>query len=832
MPPSACPDLRRLTRAAVAILTLLLVASFSTSCQDDEAKISELLEQGQIYEEQQQYAEAIIEYRTLLQLDPNHSEAHYRLANGYLRTQQLQEAIWEFGEAVRLDPTNANARLSLAALFLVFKEFVEVEEQARAIIELTPDDAKPYPLLGQALEGLDRADEAESPYLKAVELEPETGEYLLVLASYYGRQGNRTAAEPPFVKYAEMSPSFESYTALGRFLAEDISRDDEAQSALERVLEVSESDKLGTAHQNLANLHLARGRIDQAEETLRTAIDSLEDEPGQQVELIYQLARLLGRQGDQDGATALLELAAKVKPGEVKPHMILARTRSSRGDMDGALAAIDKALAIDGTSSKPLLAKAEILIQQGMAQKDEARIAEGAAIVERALADEPTNPDALFVAAKLALGREDGEAATRSARGAIDARPNWAQAHFILGQALAATGNTSGARAEVARAVELDPSLLEARRALAALHASLGEHEYAVEQGRIFLRAEPDNVEGRLLVAQSLAKLGRTHEALSEIPEGEDSAEMSFAKGRLLFAEGEFDEAHAALLRANEQSPRHPEILRLLLNVEARLGRLDDAGARLDAAAAADPENAEFAQLRGSYALRKGDNKTAEQMFERAIALDPKNLTAYEQLARLYQDAGRLQETMATYETAIAKRPDSARFHHFLAALYEADGRKSEAMAGYEKAIELDDNMAQSKNNLAYLLAESDGGDLDRALDLAQEAKAMLPDSPNTADTLGWVLYRRGIPSAAVGYLREAIAGMEAGSSEIAMVRHHLALAYEANNQKDMAIEALELSLSELEAYQGKIRAEGGTTEDPEWTRGAREMLQNLKKAG
>ena len=130
-----------------------------------------------------------------------------------------------------------------------------------------------------------------------------------------------------------------------------------------------------------------------------------------------------------------------------------------------------------------------------------------------------------------------------------------------------------------------------------------------------------------------------------------------------------------------------------------------------------------------------------------------------------------------------------------------------------------------------YLLAESDA-DLDRALDLAQEAKAMMPDSPNAADTLGWVLYRRGIPSAAVGYLREAVAGLEAGSAEIGMVRHHLAQAYEANNQQGMAIETLELSLIELEEHQGKIRAEGGTPVDPKWSGAAREMLEQLKSAG
>jgi tetratricopeptide (TPR) repeat protein len=821
----------RRSHSAAARLSLLLVPCFAMSCQDDAAKVSELLEQGSAYSDQQLYPEAIIEYRSLLQLDPNVAEAHYKLASAYLQTQQLQEAIWEFGEAVRLDPTNTDARLSLGALFLVFKKFVEVEEQARAVIELEPDNPMPYTLLGQALEQLEQADAAEAPYLKAVALDPETGPYLLILASYYSRQGNRTAAEPRFVQYAESFPSYESYTALGRFLAEDLSRDEEAQQALERALEVSEPDQKAAAYRNLANLHVARNRTDQAKQALQTAIDSLQGDPEQQVELIYQLARLLGRLGDPDGVTRLLEAAAEATPSDVKPHMLLARIRSSNRDIEGALAAIDRALATGGASSRPLLAKAEILIQDGFARQDEARIAEGTAIVEQALANEPSDSNALFVQAKLSLAQQDGQAAVTAASAALDSRPNWAQAHFVLGQALAMAGNASGARAEVARAVELDPSLVDARRTLAGLHASLGEHEYAVEQGRIVLLSRPEDTEARLLVAQSLAQLGRTAEALATVPKDDDSAEMNFAQGRLLLAEGKLDEALAALLQANQKSPHHPEILRLLLGIEARVGKLDQSGARIEAAVATNPENSEFARLRGTYALLQEDKQTAKQMFERAIALDPTNLAAYEQLAQLHQDGGRWADTVATYQRAIEQRPEAARLHHFLATLYEMQDRNSEAMAAYERAIALDDDMPQSKNNLAYLLAES-GGDLDRALNLAQEAKALMPESPNAADTLGWVLYRRGIPSAAVGYLREALAGLDADSPQIGMVRQHLALAYEANDQKQMAIDALELSLTELDKQQQKIRAEGGTPEDPAWSRTAREMLQRLKPAG
>jgi Tfp pilus assembly protein PilF len=235
--------------------------------------------------------------------------------------------------------------------------------------------------------------------------------------------------------------------------------------------------------------------------------------------------------------------------------------------------------------------------------------------------------------------------------------------------------------------------------------------------------------------------------------------------------------------------------------------------------------------LRGTYALRIGDSKTAEAMFKRTLELDPANVAAFRQLAQIYQNAGGIDDAIATYKQALQKSPDSAQIHYLLAVLQQAKDQTQLAIEGYEKAIALDPDLAGAKNNLAYLLADT-GKNLDRALDLAQEAKAQRPEDPGMADTLGWVLYRRGITGAAVGYLREAVAELEPGSQEIALARHHLALAYEANDQKQLAIDALEISLAELEEKQGKVRAQGGTPEDPEWSSPAREMLARLKSAG
>ena len=129
------------------------------------------------------------------------------------------------------------------------------------------------------------------------------------------------------------------------------------------------------------------------------------------------------------------------------------------------------------------------------------------------------------------------------------------------------------------------------------------------------------------------------------------------------------------------------------------------------------------------------------------------------------------------------------------------------------------------------MLAES-GSDLDRALTLAQEAKARMPESANASDTLGWVLYKRGVASAAVGYLKEALANMEVDSPDVGVVRHHLAQAYEANDQQQEAIAALEMALADVEQENGDVRKSGGVPQAPPWSGEARQMLDRLKSSG
>jgi tetratricopeptide (TPR) repeat protein len=795
------------------LTALLAVGAFA--CKSDEEKLAAHMARGDRYREAEQYSEAIIEYKNVLQIDPNSGEGHWRLSQAYFAAGKPREGFWELRETVRLDDKNLDAKLQFAQLSIIAGEIEEALKQAEEVIAADPDQELAYALKGQAHQHLKQVDEAEAAYRKAVEVAPDSRVALTVLASFLRDRGDRDEAAPLFEKAAKAEPSFVSYSTLGSFYASDLDRtqDAEAEAAFKRALELAEPDELPRGYSFLGSFYYGRDRVDEAIATLEDGIEHVEDP----LDLIYLLARIYELQGDDEKADELAERATERVPNKARPYLVLSTHRGRQGDYQGALEAAQKAVDVEPDNREARLRKAEVLVEIGYRQKDDARVAEGRQVVDSVLQEEPTNPAALFVKAKIDLAEKRNEDAVTALRAAIDARPDWAEAHFLLGTALALTGERTAARTELARALEIDASLDEARRVLVEVHAALGEHDYAVEEGRRYLRNHPEALQTRLRVAQSLVLLGQLDDALGEIQKidlAEPNVDVEYALGRIYTAKGDLDASRTHLLAALEIEPTHPEILRALLRLDRRRGDYAESSARLKKALAEKPDDARLQQLAGVLALAEGRGKDAEAAFKRSVELAPDDISGYRQLAQFYAATGRTGETIRTYERALEVRPNQPQIHHFLGVLYEYGGQRDKAIEHYEAAIRYAPNLAESKNNLAYIYAES-GDNLDRALDLAQEAKALLPDDPNTADTLGWVLYKRGVPSAAIGYLKEAEAGMKPGDPNSGVIRHHLAMAYEATGDEESARTTLDRAIEEQDSLMESQRARGDDVGPP-----------------
>ncbi len=819
--------LRTRSRFVLSLPVLALLAL--VACQDDAAKLQEHLARGKEYKEDERFREAIIEFKSALQLDPNAADVHYELAHAYLGAGKAREGFWELRETVRLDPSHHDAVLEFSQLAILAGEKEEALSRTAAVIGADASNVRAHLVHAQALDSLERRDEALDSYRKAVEVSPDDRSALRALAKALLQRDLLDESEGYSRSLTEKHPDFISYTSLARVLRKQgPGRNEEQEGALRKALELAEEEERLPAYTQLASLLTRLERKEEAYILLEKGVEQEED-GALRTQLLYILASLHRSEGNTAKADELIERSATENPDDPRVYLVLSAYRARNDDLDGALAAANRAIELAPDEKRAKLQKAEVLMEKGYRGEQEGAVEEARAILDGVLESEPTNPNALFADAKLKLGAGDLDGAIRSIRGALESKPQWAQAHYLLGLALASREEYSESRNQLSQALEINAGLLDAKQVLAQVLYKLGEWEACIARGRQYLLERPEQTRTRLLVAQSLVRLNRVDEAESElekIPEAERGGEVFYALGRIQLARGNLEEAGTLLNLADQQMPGQHEILANLIQIDVRAGRKDEAKQRLAAAVEKDPENAELQLLVGRMARVDNDAEAAEAAFQKAISLDPQNLRTYETLARLYARMGRLDDAARTYEQALEVKPDEAQIHHMLGMLYELSGDEERAIERYEDAIRYRPDFPEAKNNLAYIYAES-GTNLDRALDLAQDAKALLPESASVADTLGWVLFKRGVPSAAISYLKEAEAATKPNDASLGEVRFHLAQAYEANGESQEAVAAVERSLEALEAHMNSIRERGGDPgPEPEWAAEARALRE------
>ena len=142
------------------------------ACGDDASRLEEHMARGDAYYEEGRFSEAIIEYRSAQQIDPNYPDAHYNLSRAYFKTDKARDGFWELRETVRLDPENREALIEFSQLQVLANEAEEALANMDAFL-VEDDDVRGHVVRGQALDMLDRFDEANEAYKNALAADPE-----------------------------------------------------------------------------------------------------------------------------------------------------------------------------------------------------------------------------------------------------------------------------------------------------------------------------------------------------------------------------------------------------------------------------------------------------------------------------------------------------------------------------------------------------------------------------------------------------------------------------------------------------------------------------------
>jgi len=188
------------------------------------------------------------------------------------------------------------------------------------------------------------------------------------------------------------------------------------------------------------------------------------------------------------------------------------------------------------------------------------------------------------------------------------------------------------------RMLELRPDLAEAHNNLGNALLSLRRYEEAAVSYRRAVALRPNAPGAHANLGNVLHALGRAQEALIHCRRAlelePDSAEAELLKGNALFDLGLFDEAAASYARALELKPDYTEAHIAAGKVLRQIGRIAEAEESCRKALGLAADSSEALALLGEIQADRGRFDDAEHLFRRAIAIAPDQPEAWAGLAR------------------------------------------------------------------------------------------------------------------------------------------------------------------------------------------------------
>lgn len=301
-------------------LSIVLIAMVAFACADPRTRIEEELQEAAAFEREGRFADAIIKYRRVLQLDARHAAAFAELVRLYRATGRPSDALSAARAWMDAAPGSREARFARIDLLMQQRD----ANRARRLAEdlASRGDVEAIVRVGDALVALGRLDEAQRRADEAARLEPgHVGAAILAADVTAARAA--AEAETLYRQAADLDANnAAAHTAYGDFLyASGRLRDAEGQ--FRAALAAAPGDE--RANRGLANVLLETDRAEVAEPFFQRAAAS----PRQTLDSNLAYADYLRHRGRTEDARRWLNQLV-----EAGAHVPRARVRLAALDYD------------------------------------------------------------------------------------------------------------------------------------------------------------------------------------------------------------------------------------------------------------------------------------------------------------------------------------------------------------------------------------------------------------------------------------------------------------------------------------------------------------------
>ena len=741
-------------------LLMLICVVLVMGCASDKEKTEKFLAQAQESYDAGEYSQAVIHIKNAVETTPKSVPAHELLAKTYLKLGDARQAFNTLRRIEELNPSDLDNVAQVASFYLLARQRDEARTRVDRVLAENPDHIQAlYLRAGLLSDKRENLDKITGIYKKILSIDADQARAHLALSRVYANQGQTEKAEQGLKKALEISPDNTNiYKTLFEFHMSGKNPD-----AARKVLDDLIARKPGQADPYifLGNFHVGRGELSQAKDAFSKAIEN--------------------------------------QPANLNAHMLLARVYNTQGEREKAEQYIRKALEAAPDNYTVKNAYAEFHFSHNDLEK-------AVQLVDEILAQRPDFPPAKVLKGKILTRRRDHEAATHIFTELTKEEPDSPAYHFLLGSALFEKGEVSQAKSSLSTALEKDPAHLQARLLMATIHFRQGDLYLAEDNVKKVLAARPGHYNASLLMGnihmanRKNADARATFNRMTQI--APDNPAAYYRLGILDRSEKLYPEAEKNLKQALALNPTLMDVFSSLVSVYAVQKDYDKALVAIDTQMALTDTNpvvtAIILNLKGNILLSKADRTGAVASYNRSIEKNPQYITPYLTLAKLYASGEEWDKTERVYLDLIEQRQDQAVVYGLLGTLYEKQGKPAQAEAQYLKALDIDPDHIPAVNNLAYLYAQQDR-ELNKALDLARQAKERLGRIPAIMDTLGWVYYKKGLYDSAAAEFLSCI--------EIApgnpTFHYHLGLAYDKLGKPEKAKAALTKALNLNQPFDG-----------------------------
>jgi predicted Zn finger-like uncharacterized protein len=490
--------------------------------------------------------------------------------------------------------------------------------------------------------------------------------------------------------------------------------------------------ELVEAYSLLGEIHLARARMTAAEKAFAAAL-RIEPQAARALIGNGELFYLAGRYSE---ALARFDAVLRVRPDDVDALVGTAKTKTA---LERAKEAKDMLKALEAKGVK------DPRVGYWVGKSDEALGDRKAAEAAYRKAIEVGGNDARVVEPYVALanivaGRGDDQGANKILTEAAEKLPQQPALHVAKGDVALRSGRVDEAKAELLKALSLDPDHLASHFKLAIAYRRSREFDKAAAELDTVGKHDPEYPGLALERGLLFEGTGETKRALemyaSALQKAPDDLDLKLRVGSTQVMSGLAGQAVPLLRDVVQKRPSSAEANHFLGRALLLQNAPNEALKYLRNSARYDPNRAEFQVYLAWAANESGQAQDAEAAVRAALDLDRNNGDAYWQRAVLLQKRGQTLDALEDLRIALEKRPSRHEAYATMALCHQDQANYPAAEQAWRKAIDGNEEVPEWHFRLGKILFDRGARDeaakhLVEAVEIVREAN--LPNAP------GWL---------------------------------------------------------------------------------------------